>query len=192
MGSSLCGRTWARRTANWTKTTDAGLRKRSSTSPRPSSQRASPMRLWGNWKITVEGPLRLKVDLSEASCRRFRKSCQEAKEEPLANVVDRLAQKLGPGPHGDFNLFLTTSRGVKCSPASSLFSSLKRRIQLLEDRPYPMIVESGNLTSPFASATGFGLRLMDASRNFSMRLPRMLASMRVGIWLRNLNLSRIS
>ena len=30
----------------------------------------------------------------------------EADETPLANVVDRVAESLGPGPHTDFNAFL--------------------------------------------------------------------------------------
>ena len=37
----------------------------------------------------------------------------------------------------------TTSRGVQCSPASSLFSSLKRADQLLEDRAHGVVVEAG-------------------------------------------------
>jgi type I restriction enzyme M protein len=49
----------------------------------------------------------LKVDFSAATRSRFRKACVEAKEEPLANLVDRLAGALGPGPHTNFNLFMT-------------------------------------------------------------------------------------
>ena len=70
----------------------------------------------------MERPLRLTVDLREPSRARFRRACQEAKEEPLANVVDRLAQKLGPGPHKDFNGFMaafeseTELQGVKLNP----------------------------------------------------------------------------
>jgi len=61
---------------------------------------------FGYWKITVERPLRLKIDLSEASRKSFRKACEEAKDEPLANVLDSLAEELGPGPHRDFNRFM--------------------------------------------------------------------------------------
>jgi type I restriction enzyme M protein len=81
-----------------------------------------PNAAFGHWKITVERPLRLRVDLSEPSRTRFRRTCQEAKEEPLANVVDRLAQELGPGPHRDFNQFMTAFeseadlQGVKLNP----------------------------------------------------------------------------
>jgi len=64
-----------------------------------------PNAAFGYWKVTVERPLRLTVDLSPPHLERFRKACSEADEAPLANLVDRLAQTLGPGPHADFNLF---------------------------------------------------------------------------------------
>src|SRR5262249_40350638 len=58
------------------------------------------------WKITVERPLRLRVELSADARARFKKACVEANEEPLANIADRLADTLGPGPHTDFNAFM--------------------------------------------------------------------------------------
>lgn len=61
---------------------------------------------FGYWKVTVERPLRLKVELSAGACARFKKTCTEANEEPLANIVDGLANSLGPGPHSDFNSFM--------------------------------------------------------------------------------------
>jgi type I restriction enzyme M protein len=36
-------------------------------------------------------------------------ACKDVNEEPLANVVDRLAENLGPGQHLDFNAFLTAA-----------------------------------------------------------------------------------
>jgi type I restriction enzyme M protein len=65
-----------------------------------------PNAAFGYWKITVERPLRLRVDLSAANRSRFKKACVEAKEEPLANLIDRLVDMLGPGPHMDFNTFM--------------------------------------------------------------------------------------
>lgn len=65
-----------------------------------------PNEAFGYWKITVERPLRLKIDLSTASRNRFRKACVASNEEPIANLVDRLADVLGPGPHSDFNVFM--------------------------------------------------------------------------------------
>ena len=60
----------------------------------------------GYWKISVERPLRLKVEFTAATRARFKKACAEAKEEPLSNLVDRLANTLGSGPHFDFNTFI--------------------------------------------------------------------------------------
>jgi type I restriction enzyme M protein len=52
--------------------------------------------------VTVERPLRLKVALGGER----RRACMEAAEEPIAKVVDRVAETLGPGPLPDFNAFL--------------------------------------------------------------------------------------
>ena len=67
-----------------------------------------PNQAFGYWKVTVERPLRLSVDLSPEARGRFRASCEEAREEPLANAVDRVAVTLGVGPHRDFNRFMAT------------------------------------------------------------------------------------
>jgi type I restriction enzyme M protein len=61
---------------------------------------------FGYWKVTVERPLRLSVDLSKARREAFREACVAADETPIANVVDRVAIALGEGPHRDFNVFL--------------------------------------------------------------------------------------
>jgi type I restriction enzyme M protein len=74
---------------------------------------------FGYWKVTVERPLRLRVDLSERSRAAFRRACMDAGEEPLANLVDATASPLGPGSHSDYNVFvaalqaLADRRGVK-------------------------------------------------------------------------------
>lgn len=48
----------------------------------------------------------MRVDLTEDARKAFRKACADAGEEPLANLVDRLAEGVGAGPHTDFNAFL--------------------------------------------------------------------------------------
>lgn len=60
---------------------------------------------FGYWKVTVERPLRLSTDLSQARRDQFRKACLLVDEIPIANVVDRVAQAIGEGPHTDFNIF---------------------------------------------------------------------------------------
>ncbi len=78
-----------------------------------------PNEAFGYWKVIVERPLRLTVDLSPDQCQRFRAVCRDAKEEPLANVIDRVATVLGAGPHRDFNRFMkavdadVSERGVR-------------------------------------------------------------------------------
>ena len=78
-----------------------------------------PNEAFGYWKVTVERPLRLTVELSPERVRSLRDVCRDAKEEPLANVVDRVGVELGRGPHRDFNRFMSavvadaTAHGVK-------------------------------------------------------------------------------
>ena len=78
-----------------------------------------PNEAFGYWKVTVERPLRLTVDLSPDRCQRFRAACRDAKEEPLSNGIDRVAAVLGAGPHPDFNRFMevvvadASAHGVK-------------------------------------------------------------------------------
>ena len=78
-----------------------------------------PNEAFGYWKVTVERPLRLTVDLSPDHRQRFQAACRDAKEEPLSNVIDRVAAVLGSGPHPDFNRFMeiviadASAHGVK-------------------------------------------------------------------------------
>ena len=66
-----------------------------------------PNEAFGYWKVIVERPLRLAIDLSSKRRQSFRSACRAAKEEPLANLVDRVEADLGPGPHRDFNRFMS-------------------------------------------------------------------------------------
>ena len=65
-----------------------------------------PNPAFGYWKVVVERPLRLKTDLSASRRALFRKVCEMAKDKPLANLVDRVADRFGAGPHLDFNRVL--------------------------------------------------------------------------------------
>jgi type I restriction enzyme M protein len=51
-----------------------------------------PNAAFGYWKLTVERPLRLKVELGEERRRSFRRVCVAEDDEPIANVVDRVAR----------------------------------------------------------------------------------------------------
>ena len=63
-----------------------------------------PNEAFGYHKITVERPLRLKVDLSDEKRHTFREA---AKDETLAEIADRLSLSLGSGPHMDWNDFFS-------------------------------------------------------------------------------------
>src|SRR5438128_5670532 len=53
-----------------------------------------PNAAFGYWKVTVERPLRLRVDLGDAARVAFRKVCTDAGEEALAKLIDTAAAKL--------------------------------------------------------------------------------------------------
>jgi type I restriction enzyme M protein len=65
-----------------------------------------PNEAFGYWKVTVERPLRLRIELTDEVRASFRKACVNAGEKPLGDLIDRVATKLGPGPHTDFTEFL--------------------------------------------------------------------------------------
>ena len=54
---------------------------------------------------------------------------------------------------------VTASRGVQCSPASSLFSSLKAPDQLLEDRAHPVVIQAGLFDRPVAMEDRMGTQV---------------------------------
>jgi type I restriction enzyme M protein len=88
-----------------------------------------PNAAFGYWKITVERPLRLRIDLTEAARTTFRQACVEAGEEPLANLADRLAERLGAGPHLDYNAFL---REVEADALRHGVKLTAKRVKLLQ------------------------------------------------------------
>ncbi len=89
-----------------------------------------PNEAFGYWKLTVERPLRLAVDLSAERLAPFRAICEEANELPVADLADRLAEELGPGPHCDFNAFMESCKGVSKQIGVKLAT---KRMRLLRD-----------------------------------------------------------
>ena len=108
-----------------------------------------PDEAFGYWKVTVERPLRLTVNLSPDHCQRLRAACCDAKEEPLANVIDRVATVMGTGPHPDFNRFM----GVVVADASAhgvkLTAKRKNLLQMVlayrEEAATPVIKKTHKL-----------------------------------------------
>lgn len=80
-----------------------------------------PNAAFGYWQVTVERPLRLRVELTPDALARFREACEATDETPFANLLDRVAAALGAGPHRDYNAFLAfvfelaDASGVKVS-----------------------------------------------------------------------------
>ncbi len=90
-----------------------------------------PNEAFGYWKIVVERPLRLKVDLSEPARARFRRACKPLGDGRLADLMDHLAATLGPGPHLNFNEFSTTLEREARAMQVSLPARLMKLIQVV-------------------------------------------------------------
>lgn len=90
-----------------------------------------PNETFGYWKVTIERPLRLRVDLGAKSLSAFRVACDEDDEAPIANAVDRVAGILGPGPHLNFNLFMDV---VEADADKHNIKLTAARKKLLKDR----------------------------------------------------------
>ena len=90
-----------------------------------------PNAAFGYWKVTVERPLRLRVDLDASSLSAFRAVCVEEDEAPIANAVDRLAGVLGSGPHLNFNAFMDA---VEADADKHYVKLTARRKKLLQSR----------------------------------------------------------
>lgn len=64
-------------------------------------------REFGYWKITVERPLRLSVDLAKEKLDTFSSICVDQKETEILKVIFELAEKLQYAKINDYNLFLS-------------------------------------------------------------------------------------
>ena len=101
---------------------------------------------FGYWKVTVERPLRLAVDLSAGNRNRFRTACEEAGEAPLANLVGRVRGRIGAGPHRDFNRFVgvaaeeAAERGVKLT--AKRMKLLKTGLAERDEHAAPVIAKT--------------------------------------------------
>lgn len=88
-----------------------------------------PNEAFGYWKVTVERPLRLAVDLSPARLERFVKTCARAKEEPLADLALRVAESLGAGPHRDYSVFMGVCEAEADKHGIKLIAKRKKLLQ---------------------------------------------------------------
>ncbi len=105
--------------------------------------RIFPNEAFGYWRVTVDRPLRLSVDLSADHRERFRSTCSDEDEDPLADVIDRVAAVLGHGPHRDFNRFLDVVADYARECGLKLTAGRKKLIQTVlasrDDTAEPVI-----------------------------------------------------
>jgi type I restriction enzyme M protein len=84
---------------------------------------------FGYWKVTVERPLRLRVELSADARRRFRLACEEANEAPLASLIDSMAELKGFQVFENFNAFVDQ---VRAHAAQDNVKLTAKRLKLLQ------------------------------------------------------------
>ncbi|MEL7337042.1 MAG: class I SAM-dependent DNA methyltransferase, partial [Planctomycetota bacterium] len=71
-----------------------------------------PNAAFGYWKITVDRPLRLSVDLNEAARSEFRTACESENLTQLADIIDAFPAEAGQTLFDDYNDFLDHLRGI--------------------------------------------------------------------------------
>lgn len=68
---------------------------------------------FGYWKITVERPLRLRVDLTEERLKEFKTACAKEREAKFCEMIlSELVYAMGEGPHMDFNEFIEAVKSL--------------------------------------------------------------------------------
>jgi type I restriction enzyme M protein len=114
------------------------------TQPQETDQsKIFPNQAFGYHKIVVERPLRLSVHLTAKNLHRFKQLCAEAKETTLHSIVEAIADKIGEGPHLNFNNFLDTlesqakERDEKLPAKSKNF--LKANLAVVDESADPVI-----------------------------------------------------
>lgn len=63
-----------------------------------------PNEAFGYWKITVERPLRISVDLSDKAVSKIKENASDDVSNIL-NILSALQKRIGIGPHKDYNIF---------------------------------------------------------------------------------------
>ena len=135
---------------------------------------------FGYWKVTVERPLRLAVDLSEQRRDTFFDACLEAGEEQLGNVIRSLTPRLGQDPHLDFNHFLEALKNEMPLHRIKMTAKRKRLLQTslaeLEATAAPVIKKMhrrGTVADPirglYEAGDGGGSRVVEYEPDTQLR-----------------------
>jgi len=100
-----------------------------------------PNEAFGYWKVTVERPLRLKVEMTDERLNHFARKCEEVKETELANLIETIPLLIGPGPHPNFDLFMET---VEIEAKELNFKLTAKRKKLIQNE----LAERSELADP--------------------------------------------
>ena len=115
-------------------------------SRRREQSKIFPNEAFGYWKITVERPLRLSVDLGESARTRFRRACKPVGDGRLADLIDCLASTLGPGPHRNYNDFTTTlereARSMSVNLPARLMKLIQTGLSVRDEAAAPVIMKA--------------------------------------------------
>ena len=93
-----------------------------------------PNEAFGYWKVTVERPLRLAVDLSPTARDRFRAACREGGVEPLADAVDRAAQVITETRCLDYNRFTEAVESAASGAGLRMTDKRRKSLRALAER----------------------------------------------------------
>ena len=86
---------------------------------------------FGYWKVTVERPLRLAVELSEERRKLFFDACIKADEIALGEAVHGVGKRLGAGRQYDFNRFLEELKAEMSRHGVKMTAKRKRLLQVV-------------------------------------------------------------
>ena len=88
-----------------------------------------PNEVFGYWKVTVERPLRLAVDLSEGRREAFFDACIDLGDVGLGEAVHAVGDRPGVGPPRDFNAFIELMRAEMAVRGAKLTAKRKKLLR---------------------------------------------------------------
>lgn len=102
-----------------------------------------PNEAFGYYKISVERPLRLSVQIGEKQLAKFKQQCIDAKETALYSVIEIITKQMGEGPHNNYNQFINelnnfaNNASIKLSAKSIKF--LNDNLAIVDENAKPVI-----------------------------------------------------
>jgi len=88
-----------------------------------------PNEAFGYWKITVERPLRLTVDLRPERIAQFRDVCEKVSEQHFPELIKLIAREIGVGPHRNYNAVIAVSEDIAKRNGMKLTAKREKLIQ---------------------------------------------------------------